>query len=154
MKTLFKNYFTAVLVLAFVFIASCNRNKDPEEVPQEKECLKIEIADGRLQSPEWMVQLFDSLENIAVERPGYFIYHVSYFEYQQDTYINVDELTRGYFDFHSCTGKTIGVDATENSLWWNLNDAARDKQKLFRVEFCYSPAATCNGTTVFEYFSP
>ena len=79
MKTLYIKNLIAVLFLALVYVA-CNKS-------EEEDCnINVVIEDGKLISPKWMAHLADSLINTIPRLE----LSVSYFEFQQQTYIFFD----------------------------------------------------------------
>jgi len=142
--------FFSVMVCLFFAILSCSKNDDGGD------CSDIAFsADGRkLISPQWMVNIFKSIEKYAVDSKAYSYdqrYEVYSIEYEQNTYIKIanswDTSAMITGPFYNCSGEIVipeYIYIIDIPSYRGLVEVLdKEKQLLFIASFCYNPSDNC-----------
>jgi hypothetical protein len=148
MKNLLKNNHIPVLFLFLAFMVSCD--KHTKEEPRE-DCNDIVIYDEKLISPQWMVDVIDSLDRDAAERQVYNVYNVSLFEYKQQTYVVMQEMLNAssWNDvFYTCHGIYINDASFVRELGSAMEKEGVNYRTPFAAYCCYSNNCVVKSTTV------
>jgi len=103
---------------------------------------EIVIEDGKLLSPQWLVNVIDSFENQAITLDEGVQYRVSYKEFKKQRIVYIDQFYNNQpsgneIAYYTCTGVEIEKDS---ELWRALQLGGGVYQTLlFRAIFCYAP---------------
>jgi len=120
MKTLKSFLFFGIFLVVFVGF-SCKSNGNDVEEDNDDSCDMVMTDDGRIQKPEWMKAIFDSIINNYGENPSIPIFTVrhdeqEYILFRDGSYYY--NFPNGYL-FVGCPRKRV---APESDLWWELMD--------------------------------
>jgi len=148
MKALNKKYFFILLYLAVVCMA-CHKM---ENIVDDCNNIVIDTDEDKLVSPRWLVHVMDSLEKDTDKRERYFVYNVTLFDYQQQTYVQIGEILHGYegYQFYTCSGSKISnpieyfkdIDWMSDELNWRTP---------FAAYFCYEESCAFKHST-YRYY--
>ena len=149
---------------AFLAFLSCSKHDNDDG----GDCRDIVISDDRrkLLSPQWMVHIFDSLENEVFDTQLTMSYYVFSIDYNHKTYIKIVRdswVFRFTGPFFSCSGEKVipgdfywgfppDYSPEDDPLYIGLVNA--NFQPLFKVDFCYLNGAGClyrYGTTYGDF---
>ncbi len=123
MKT-FKHFLYFVILLFVLVCMACHRNVDNEEENNntDDDTCDFIITDGKVQSPQWLIRVIDSLKNYLIEPQVYSIKHdeQEYILLREDRQVNTTIKYRNYLIFN-CSGTKI--DPTPE-LWNELTEDA------------------------------
>jgi len=150
-----KNCLISLLCLFFAFL-SCSKHD------YGGDCRDISFSEDRRQliGPQWMVHLFDSLENHVIDLQQSWDFSAWSIEYKQNTYITICQSMGSicfYGPFFKCSGEKVipGIffptDIPQHPyddpdpLYQGLLNAISEGnyQQLFTVHFCYFRAPNC-----------
>jgi hypothetical protein len=122
-----------------------HRDSDKEHAvddPAIADCRKdIVIIDGKLLSPQWLVQVMNKAENNAITLNQSWIYNVIYSEYKKQRYLcvrgsNIKDSTTSLNDFYTCSGVKI---ENGSSLYANLFNGGVNSKIIIFARFLYDP---------------
>jgi hypothetical protein len=118
MKTFNKYFFYGIFLFIPVFF-SCKSNK----IAEDDDSCDIVMTDGKIQKPEWLKSIIDSVSNIYASRYADYAPSIFTVKYQDQDYILVRDnlcssISLSYL-FLSCPGRKV---IPESDLWRELMD--------------------------------